>query len=126
MNTMIVFIVKCFHLVLLLSLTSGQAINSVIVDPAKFSYNMATTSYKRLPDQVPNVKCSRCRSSAHMDMSIIPLDDELAVVCNVQERDYGLVVRTVDTSTVTKAAIGQYVTSSNPNDNFGVKRTSRW
>ena len=102
----------------LLVQSHGQGVNALVVDPTKYSYDMATTSSVDLSDQLPNVKCFRCQSTPHLDISIVPLDNDVAIVCNVEERDYSLVVETFYGQSVTNAAYGQTVDSSLSNDGF--------
>jgi len=79
---------------------------------------MTTTPATHLADQMPDVECYRCQTPPHRDISITPLTSSLSIVCNVQERDYSLIVTTTEPKSNTLAALFQSVTSNDNADGF--------
>ena len=103
-----------YLLFLLLSNVSSQ----LTIDPTTYTYSMTTTPATHLADQMPDVECYRCQTPPHRDISITPLTSSLSIVCNVQERDYSLIVTTTEQKSNTLAALFQSVTSNDNADGF--------
>ena len=103
-----------YLLFLLLSNVSSQ----LTIDPTTYTYSMTTTPATHLADQMPDVECYRCQTPPHRDISITPLTSSLSIVCNVQERDYSLIVTTTEPKSNTLAALFQSVTSNDNADGF--------